>query len=122
MQVKFFLNTSASDEGAEPVHVATEAPFMMGTGEDGEPKAWKFEAGEVTISAEIIPASGDDEQVTITEAGTALEAGSGEVRSWVLGVLNAGYFGYILMLCHSEQCDVASSVSCKHVSACFQVC
>lgn len=86
IQVKFFLNASPSDEDAEPVHVATEAPFMMGIGEDGEPKRWEFAEGEVSISAQIIPASEDDEEVTVTEAGTAFEAGSDEVRSSAVSV------------------------------------
>lgn len=79
LQVKFFLNTDPSSEAAEPVYVATAAPFVMGTTDDGQPKTWAFEAGEVSICAQVVPSTEDGEMVSVTETGTALDAGSAEV-------------------------------------------
>ena len=75
------MNTSPSDEGAEPVHVATQAPFVMGIDDEGVPKRWEFDAGQVSVCAQIIPSTESDEPIILTEVGTALEGASGEVCS-----------------------------------------
>eukprot|EP00892_Ulva_mutabilis_P002197 jgi/Ulvmu1/11979/UM082_0058.1 len=80
-EVKFFLNTDPSADDAEPVYVATAAPFVMGTTDDGDPRSWAFEAGEVAICAQLVPITEDGEEIIVIETGTALEASAGEVCS-----------------------------------------
>lgn len=79
LQVKFFLNTDPSSDGSEPVYVATAAPFMMGATDDGEPQSWAFEAGEVSICAQVVPNTEDVEEVIVTETGTSIDGGAAEV-------------------------------------------
>lgn len=53
----------------------------MGIDDEGVPKRWEFEAGEVSVCAQIIPSTESDELIILTEVGMALEGASGEVCS-----------------------------------------
>lgn len=78
-QVRFFLNASGGDE--DPIHVATAAPYFVGVAEDGSgaPKVWTFEAGDVEITAEIVPADEESEKLTVKECGVALDEAADQV-------------------------------------------
>ena len=84
-QVKFYLNADPKiDASAEPVAVATSAPYVMGIETGGEAKAWNFEEGEMYIVAvaEPIAEAGDGgEAVTVREEATVLPEGGVDVRS-----------------------------------------
>jgi hypothetical protein len=72
--VKFYL-TDPKEEGAKPVHVVASAPYIMGVGEDGAAKAWKFAAGELAITAvaePVTPLESGGEVTTVRESGTVM--------------------------------------------------
>ena len=80
--VAFYLD-DPKQEGADPVHVATSAPYMMGVEEDGSAKAWSFEEGDLVITAVAEPVAGADEggeTTTVSESATVLAEGGIEVR------------------------------------------
>ena len=83
-QVRFFLNATGSDE--EPVHVAKAAPYVVGVAEDGSgaPKPCTFEAGDVEITAEIVPADEEGEKQIVKECGVALDEAAGQVRCRII--------------------------------------
>lgn len=84
--VKFYLNSPA-DEGAQPTYVATAAPFVMGTAQDGSSKLWNFEDGEVAITVVAEPADGG-QLINVTERGTALPASIVEVCILIFAISN----------------------------------
>ena len=82
--VKFYLN-GGPDDGADPVHVATSAPYVMGLNEDGAAKHWAFDEGVLTIVAvaEPVTAAADGgETVKVSESATVLPEGGIEVRTF----------------------------------------
>ena len=85
-QVRFFLNPTGSDD--EPVHVAKAAPYVVGVAEDGSgaPKLWTFEAGDVEITAEIVPTDEDSEKQIVKECGVAIDEAAGQVRCLIMAI------------------------------------
>lgn len=81
-EVRFFVNRASGEgeDAPEPVHVAKAAPYIVGVEDDGTPKAWTFEPGEVEVVAEIIPTGEDGEMVTVAESGAAMDIGAVKVR------------------------------------------
>ena len=83
-QVKFYLNVDPkADPSAEPVAVATSAPYVMGIEAGGEAKAWNFEDGDLSITAVVEPIaelSDGGEVVSVREDAIVLPEGGMEVR------------------------------------------
>ena len=82
-QVKFYLNADPKDSAAEPVYVATSAPYVMGVEAGGEAKSWNFEEGELVITAVAEPIAEVEggETVTVCESAVVLAEGGVEVRT-----------------------------------------
>ena len=60
--------------------MAKTAPYVVGVAEDGSSaKLWTFEAGDVEITAEIVPADEESEKQIVKECGVALDEAAGQV-------------------------------------------